>query len=200
MAGARLHSDGRVIFRRAVGPEVEIRQFHVDDAELVFAATERNRAYLREWLPWVDRTESPADIRQFIVHALAQFEANQGPNCAIWVNGELAGSIGCHAIDWNNSNCSIGYWIDAAYQGRGIITRCCEVLIDHLFFDLQLHRVVIQCGTGNHKSCAIPKRLGFTREGVLREAEWVSGRWVDLVVWSMLVHDWRARASGSRQQ
>ena len=60
----------------------------------------------------------------------------------------------------------------------------------YLFDDLALHRVTIQCGTGNQRSCAIPQRLGFTREGVMREAEWVNDRWVDLVVWGMLSPDW----------
>jgi len=56
-----------------------------------------------------------------------------------------------------------------------------------------MHRVEIRCGTGNHRSCAVPERLGFTREGVLREAQWVSGRWVDLVVWGMLEQEWKGR-------
>ncbi len=59
--------------------------------------------------------------------------------------------------------------------------------------DLGLHRVTIECGTGNHKSCAIPERLGFVREGLIRQGEWVNDRWVDLVVWGMLEDDWRAR-------
>ena len=38
-----------------------------------------------------------------------------------------------------------------------------------------------------------PSGSGFTREGVMREGEWVNDRWVDLVVWGMLEQDWRAR-------
>jgi ribosomal-protein-serine acetyltransferase len=57
--------------------------------------------------------------------------------------------------------------------------------------------VEIRCGTGNRKSCAIPERLGFQREGVAREADWVSGRWVDLVIWSMLEDEWKKRPATS---
>jgi ribosomal-protein-serine acetyltransferase len=63
-------------------------------------------------------------------------------------------------------------------------------LLAYLFGELDLHRVVIQCGTENHRSCAIPQRLGFTKEGVLRQAQWVSGRWIDLNVWSLLRSEW----------
>ena len=66
-------------------------------------------------------------------------------------------------------------------------------MLDHIFDELGLHRVEIRCGTGNLRSCAIPERLGFTREGVVREAEWVNDRWVDLVVWGILEEDWRRR-------
>jgi ribosomal-protein-serine acetyltransferase len=180
------------MFLRRVTDAIELRQFELWHAEAVFAAADRNRQYLREWLPWVDQTRSAKEIREFILRAIAQYNANQGPNAGIWVNGEFAGAIGCHHIDWINRACSIGYWLDAAHQGQGIITRSCRSLLAYLFEDAGLHRVVIQCGTGNEKSGAIPRRLGFTREGVSRDAQWVNDRWIDLVVWSMLDCEWAA--------
>ena len=179
------------MFRRKVAPGLELRHFEMRDAEAVFAVVERNRAHLREWLPWVDQTLSEEDIRQFISRAQAQTEAGRGPQAIIWADGELAGSIGFHAIDWTNRSAAIGYWLDAAHQGHGIMTLCCASLLDYAFQELRLHRIEIRCGAGNLRSCAIPERLGFTREGVAREAEWVNDRWVDLVVWSMLQRDWR---------
>jgi len=180
------------MFRRTVAPGIEMRQFEPGDAETVFAVMDRNREHLRRWLPWVDHSHSPADIRQFIVRVQAQFEADQGPNAGVWVDGVFAGNVGCHPINWANRNCSLGYWIDAAQQGKGVITCCCATMLDYLFGELRLHRVEIRCGTGNTRSCAIPERLGFTREGLLREGEWVNDRWVDLVVWGMLEAEWRA--------
>jgi ribosomal-protein-serine acetyltransferase len=180
------------MFRLRISDTVEIKQFETCEAEALFAVADRNRAYLREWLPWVDRTHSPREVRQFIANSLTQYQASQGPNTGIWIDGVLSGSIGCHPIDWPNRKTSIGYWIDSACQGKGIITQCCRGLLGHLFDELGLHRVVIQCGTGNTRSCAIPERLGFTREGTAREAEWVNDRWVSLVVWSMTESEWRA--------
>lgn len=178
------------MFRLPVAPDIELRQIVESDAQRLYALTERNREYLQEWLPWVEHTHSAEDTRNFIAGALAQYHANRGPNTVILVEGVMTGAIGCHPIDWANRNCSIGYWVDYGEQGKGIITRCCSALLGYLFDELNLHRVVIQCGTGNARSCAIPERLAFTREGIAREAEWVNDRWVDLVVWSMLAHDW----------
>jgi ribosomal-protein-serine acetyltransferase len=180
------------MFRRSPAPGIEIRQFEPLDAETVFAAVERNRAYLREWLPWVDLTHSVPDVLDFIVKSRAQFHDNQGPSCGIWIDGELAGSVGCHPIDWSNRQVSIGYWIEERHRGKGVITKCCVALIEYLF-GLGMHRVVIQCGIGNRKSCAVAGRLGFVCEGILRQAQWVNDRWVDLEVWSVLEDEWRAK-------
>jgi ribosomal-protein-serine acetyltransferase len=182
------------MFRRTVAPGIEMCQFEPRDAETVFAMVERNREHLRQWLPWVDHSHSPEDIRQFILRVQAQFEADQGPNAGIWVEGVFSGNVGCHPISWANRNCSLGYWIDAAQQGKGVITRCCVAMLDYLFDEMRLHRVEIRCATGNTRSCAIPERLNFTREGLLRQSERVNDRWVDLVVWGMIEEQWRAAA------
>jgi ribosomal-protein-serine acetyltransferase len=187
-------------FRLEVDSALVLRQFEEADAAEVFATVERNRARLREWLPWVDRTASAADLTQFIRRANAQYESGLGPQCAILWNGAIAGSLGCHPIDWANSSCAIGYWLDSACERNGLITRCTAAMLDYLFETIALHRVEIRCGTGNSRSCAVPKRLGFAREGVLREAERVNSRWVDLVVWSMLNCDWPVTRPAARRQ
>jgi len=181
------------MFVRQVAPGIELRLFELKDADELFAVIEDDRKALREWLPWVDVTGSADDLRHFIQRVRNQFEMNQGPQGVLRVHGRIAGALGCHPIDWPNLHCSIGYWLHSSHSGRGIVTRACASMLDYLFDELGLHRVTIQCGTGNHKSCAIPERLGFSREGVIREGEWVNDRWVDLVVWGMLEHEWRAR-------
>src|ERR1051325_8741081 len=112
------------MFHRIVAPGLELRQFELRDAEAVFAVADRNRTYLREWLAWVDHTHSPAEVRDFIAARREQWDANEGPNASIWLDGAIVGAIGCRAIDWVNRDCHIGYWIDAAQQGKGVMTRC----------------------------------------------------------------------------
>ena len=179
------------MFARTVAEGIELIQFEWEDADPLFAVVERNREHLRQWLPWVDQTHSADEIREFIARATEQFECGRGPNFGIWLDGVLAGAIGCHPIDLADRSCSLGYWMEAGHQGKGIVTRCCRHLLDYLFDDASLHRVEIRCATGNARSCAIPQRVGFIHEGVLREAEWVNDRWLDLNVWSMLEQDWR---------
>ena len=61
----------------------------------------------------------------------------------------------------------------------------------HLFEDLELNRVEIRCATGNRRSCAIPRRLGFRKEGIIVQGQWVSGRPVDLAVYGILRSEWK---------
>ena len=98
------------------------------------------------------------------------------------------------AASWNPAivPASIGYWLDAAFEGRGIATRCCRAMLDYAFGTMGMHRVEIRCATHNERSCAIPARLGFTREGILREAEWVHDAYHDLVIWSILSSEWKS--------
>ncbi len=179
------------MFRREIFPGAELRQFQLRDAGELFASVERNRQRIRVWLPWVDQTQSVDDVCEFISRAVVQAESHFGPQSGIWVNGAFAGSIGCHLINWSDRSCSLGYWLDAAHEGTGLITRGCAVMLDFLFAELGLHRVEIRCGTGNHRSCAVPRRLGFTQEGVARDAQWVNDRWIDLAIWGILAGEWR---------
>jgi ribosomal-protein-serine acetyltransferase len=84
----------------------------------------------------------------------------------------------------------IGYWLAEDQQGNGVMTRACRALVSYGFDTLQLHRVEIRCATGNERSCAIPKRLGFEHEGILREAEWLYDHYVDLHLFSILAQQW----------
>ena len=158
-------------------------------AEQVYALLDESRLYLREWLPFVDSSTSVDSTIAFIKQSLKQYADNQGSSLGIWYKGELAGIIGLHWINWDNKYTSIGYWLGERFQGKGIMSRACKALIDHCFDELNLNRIEIRVATGNLKSQAIPKRLGFTQEGVLRSAERINDRYVDHIVYGLLKSD-----------
>jgi hypothetical protein len=104
----------------------------------------------------------------------------------MWSEGRLCGMVGYNRLDWDNRTAFIGYWLAKDAEGKGIVTRCCRALVDHAFTELGLNRVVIQVAVGNFRSQAIPDRLGFSREGIAREGEWLYDRYVDLAVNALL--------------
>jgi len=130
-----------------------------------------NRKYLAEWLPWVETTSNSDDVRrEFIRRTRQQFADNDGFQAAIIDGDEIIGVVGFHGIDWMNRSTSIGYWLAADRQGRGTMTEAVKALTRHAFEVWSLNRVEIRVATTNLRSAAIPKRLGFTEEGVLRQA------------------------------
>ena len=156
----------------------------------LFAVVDRNRDRLRTWLPWVAPDYSIADMRRFLTDGSADFAKRRSLTMTIRHRGALCGSIALHPIDERNRSTSIGYWIDEAHEGKGIMTAACRAVITEGFSNFGLHRIEIRCATWNHRSSAVPRRLEFVEEGILREAEWLHDRWVDLRVFSMLARDW----------
>jgi ribosomal-protein-serine acetyltransferase len=178
------------MFRAPLENGVELRLLEERHASAVFATVDEQREHLRRWLPWVDATITEDDSLAFIRSSLEQFASNNGFAAGIWKQGRVIGVIGMHKINWLNRSVELGYWIAKEEQGQGIITGACRAVITHVFRELDLHRVQIRCATGNAKSCAIARRLGFAHEGTVREAEQVNGEFFDLHVFGMLQRDW----------
>jgi len=172
-----------------VTDEIELRLVEEQHAQEIFNLTDANRQHLRKWLPWVDQTCSVADTSAFIASCSRQFSENGGFQVVICFQDHLCGMIGHHGIDRPNRSTSMGYWLDAAHQGKGIMTASCRVMINHAFTELDLHRVDIRCAVENHRSRAIPRRLGFTLEGVARQSEWLYDHFVDLAIYGLLRTD-----------
>lgn len=185
-----------VPLRLRVNDSVELRQLARDDVEELTTLIDRNRAHLREWLPWLDNSTSIGDTARFIGRSVEQAEDNNGLTFGIVCGERLAGVIGQHYLDSLNRRTEIGYWLDATHQGRGIVTCATARLSDYAFRKQDCNRVILQCAAGNLKSRAVAERLGFVQEGILREAEWLYDHYVDLVVYSMLKRTWMTRKAG----
>jgi ribosomal-protein-serine acetyltransferase len=181
------------MFSRVVDAEIMLMSLEEKHAGELFRLVDGNRAYLRQWLPWLDSNTSVTDNEEFIRRSHERFSKREGVTAGIWYKGALAGVISFVSLDMANRSGVIGYWLAAEHQGKGLATRACAALIDYGFEDLCLNRIVIRAATDNRRSLAVPQRLGFTREGVERQAEWVNDRFLDLVVFSLLRDEWLNR-------
>lgn len=162
-----------------------------DSADL-FALTDANRAFLRRWLPWVDAVTSEEDSHSFLTTVTAQRKEGRGPTFGILRDGELAGIVGYLPIDRVNSVGEIGYWLAEREQGRGVMTACCRFAVRYGFLTLDLNRIQIAAGTENVASRAIPERLGFKFEGILRGRENLYGEYIDHAMYAQLRHEFDA--------
>lgn len=179
------------MFRYSISPDLELRLLDERHTDELFELTDRSREHLRPWTPWVDSTKTAEDTRAFIRHSLEQFSKGEGLTTGIWHDGKIAGVISFEGISQANRSAMIGYWIGAEYHRKGLVTRACKALVDYGFRELDFNRIEIWAATGNLRSTAIPERLGFTREGVKRQAQWVNGQCFDIVIYSMLKGEWK---------
>jgi ribosomal-protein-serine acetyltransferase len=130
----------------------------------------------------------------FVRAARRQYDDNRGMQLALVQDVQIIGVAGFHAIDWTRKSTSIGYWLAADRQGAGLMTAAVCALLDHAFESWGLNRVEIRAGVLNARSRAIPQRLGFREEGVLRSAERIGTRVIDHVVYVMTAREWKRKS------
>jgi ribosomal-protein-serine acetyltransferase len=176
----------------AIAEGAELCLWETADAVELTEAIAANREHLAAWLPWAE-THGFQDSVEFLELQRLQVEANDGFDAALLVEGQIAGGVGFHRVDWVNRSTSIGYWLAADVQGRGLMTAAVTALLDYAFFEWDLHRVIIEVVVGNERSQAIPERLGFRQEAILREAKLVRGSHEDTRLYAMLAPEWGAR-------
>ncbi len=177
------------MFSLRLDDDRQLRLIAEPDAEELYRVVIDNRELLAHWMPWAAGQTLDAMV-QFIRSSRRQFADNLGFQAVIVEQGLAVGVIGFNRLDWENRSASIGYWLARQSQGRGTVTLAVRALVDHAFGVWQLHRVEIRAGIGNVPSRRVAERLGFTQEGVLREAERVGDRYVDHAVYAMLAPDW----------
>lgn len=178
------------------GRGLELRQLALRDARPLFALVEVNRERLSRWLPWPEANRRVLDSRAYILLSRRRARAGLGQSFGLWWKGELVGVAGFNWVDRANRCGAIGYWLAEAAQGRGLMTAAVTALLRHGFRTLELNRIEIRAGVRNRRSRAIPERLGFRQEGVLRQAERLGDRYVDHVVYGLLASDWKAGRAG----
>ena len=179
----------------AVDNETRLRSVTPADAQQLFALVDENRSHLRSWMAWVDATTCVDDIGGFIKSALDQVAGNHGPVCAVLHRDALVGICGFKPISRQHKSGELGYWLAKSLTGRGIMTLCVKTLVNYAFDEMALNRIEIHAATANRRSCAIAERLGFSHEGILRDAEWVNDRFVDMAVYSVLRREWNSEQS-----
>ena len=178
-----------------LGDDRLLRPLEDDDADELFALIDANRDHLAHWMPFVGQTRGAADSLAFIRAARRQHEENRGMQLAVIQREQIIGVAGFHAIDWTRRSTSIGYWLAANRQGAGTMTTAVSALLNHAFDRWELTRVEIRAGVANRRIRAIPERLGFREEGVLRSAERIGTRVIDHVVYVMTASEWELGAS-----
>lgn len=157
-------------------------------AQSLYEVVDRNRDFFRPWLGWVDYVQSPEDEFE-VAKSVARLDMNK---YLLFERMRLCGMVGVVRDDKSNQTMEIGYWLDKAANGRGMMTVATDRVQDLCFEIGGANRVEIRCATENKASRAIPERLNFHLDGVLRGAEVLPNGVVhDIAVYSKLRQEWK---------
>lgn len=170
-----------------VTPRLILRNVLPGDGAEVYDAKLETWDSLHRWMPWAKDKETPQADEINVRKAYARFILREDLRVHGYdrLSGKLALGSGLHRFDWKTRRFEIGYWVRAAFQGQGYATECANALTRYAFGALGARAVAIDVAEGNAASMAIPEKLGFSKEGVMRKSlDLPSGEVVDRHVWS----------------
>jgi len=179
-----------------IGHDLHLEPLGPSHAEEIYQLMDGDRTRLGARLPWVRLTKTASDTLQFISGSIQRRDVDSGGDgsgdWAIVATSDgarqIVGVIGLHGTNLPHRRTAIGYWVAGKFEGRGFVTRAVEAVTTHCF-GVGFHRVEVHAATDNHRSRAIPERLGFRLEGELRSVEWIHDRPVDHAIYARLSTD-----------
>ena len=166
---------------------LELRKHVPELAETMYSYVDQDRARLRIFLPWVDKTLSVADSAAYINMTHSTWEKGTFFDYGIFERetGTYMGNVGVISISWQHDRCEFGYWILGRFEGKGFVAEAVSAL-EKVCAGLGFHRMEIRCSSGNQKSASVPKRLGYALDGTLKEDTIEHGAYTDTLVFAKL--------------
>ena len=99
----------------------------------------------------------------------------------------------CLIIDFSpkDRNAFIAYSLNRKYWGQGYTTEAANAVLRFGFSRLDYHKISATCAVDNVASSRVLEKIGMKREGYLREEQWVKGEWLDMLLYTILDHEWK---------
>ena len=171
------------------------RDFHPRDTDPVHGyASDPLVTRMTYWGPYTRR-----DTESFIQWAIRNASGNprlfydlaimskDGRSCSTPIGG-----CKIHVTDRENREGEIGYYLEQKSWNQGFATETARALLSFGFSRLGLHRMVALCFVENLGSAHVLEKTGMFREGILRKHRLKAGRWVDSLLYSILLPEWQA--------
>lgn len=167
-----------------------LRRFRPEDAKPMFE-TWANDERVTRYLTWTPH--GTIDVTKFIVNDWCNsYEKDNFYNWAIEFEGKIIGSIGCVSTNDNSEWGEIGYCIGYDFWSKGIVTEATKAVINFLFEEVNLNRIIIEHATKNPASGKVITKCGLTLEGIKREHfKSASGEFLNIASYSILKKEWK---------
>ncbi|MFD9337435.1 GNAT family N-acetyltransferase [Streptomyces sp. NPDC060028] len=178
------------MFELSLGENARLRPLEPWHAQEFLDHMDRARPYVDPWIPWATFNTDLASATATLQRYADQQAKDTRRIYGIWLDGTLVGGVMFTSFDAATGVCEIGCWLEADGAGRGLVSRACRVLIDWAFGERGMSRVEWWVASGNARSIEAARRLGMSRDGVLRQRHPYRGMRHDTEIWSVLCDEW----------
>lgn len=171
-------------------PRLHLRRVTMNDVPGIFAMRSD-----KEMMRYIDRplAQTEDDARALVERMDTALQHNDGINWAITLKDDdrLAGLVSFWRMDKENYRAETGYMLQKHLQGKGLMKEALYAVLHYGFFTLNLHSVEANINPANEASAKLAESLGFVKEAYFRENYYYNGQFLDSVIYSLLVSDFK---------
>lgn len=191
---------------RLYGRRVMLRPLSAGDFAQWSEVRQRNDSWLTPWEPRrpIPELDPTSNRKAFEARCAArQRDAANGSSYgfALFVGDDLCGEVNINNVMRGSiQSASVGYWIDQAAAGQGLVAEGVVVVSQFAFESLWLHRLEICIVPRNHNSRRVVEKLGLRNEGLAERLIEINGVWEDHLRFGFTAEEWSARAVELRRR
>jgi ribosomal-protein-alanine N-acetyltransferase len=174
-------------------PRLQLRPLVMQEGRELFQVVSASRAELGRYMGWPRLMLDLEQARRFIRLGRDGWLAGRTVRLGVFERetGVLVGNIELDGVDTRRAQCELGYWIRTDRTRRGYAAEAAQPMLRYAFETLRLHKVRADVAVGNVASARVLEKLGFQREGLLREDRPVGGAFVDHWRYGLLRQEFR---------
>jgi len=175
-------------------PRLVLRPFRRRDVSAVHDAITASLPNLAKWLPWAAGDYTRAVTAQFVRDSVGAWSEDRAYDFAIRSREDADHHLGNVSVWWTskpNQAGEVGYWVRTDEANKGLCTEATARVLQVAFEELGMHRVSLRIAVGNRSSERVAEKLGFAREGLLRDEVRVGSVWLDHSAWGLIDREWR---------
>ncbi|WP_240689072.1 GNAT family N-acetyltransferase [Ammoniphilus sp. YIM 78166] len=176
------------------GKCIDLRPLHLNDVSSLLELRVRNKKFLEPYESKQRESHFTAEVQtEMIEQAMRNWEQNLGYSFGIFLKEKdaLIGRVNLSNVvrgAWQS--CTIGYFLDEDFNGRGIMTEAVGLSVDFAFTKIDLHRVQAGVMPRNLPSIRVLEKVGFRFEGLAKYYLNINGNWEDHNIYSITKEFW----------